>query len=830
MVSYLGAEGVKVIVRLIGASVLLFVATGTLVDLSSSPAGALPRATPTLSTTPSPNPTLGATPVTLQDTAVLAGGTLITGSITFTLFYNGGTTPVDTETVSVSGNGTYTTPTGYTVPTTGTVTGTYQWDASYSGDTNNNRVSDDNNPDERTTVAPANPTLSMTPNPTSEVLGPAPPAPLQDSAVLTGSNTPTGSITFTLCVVEEFGCARVHTETFSVSGNGTYTTSSGYVPHLGTYRWVASYSGDSNNNPVSEGKGGVTVTTATISTLPQTVTLGTGPGILTDSASLTGGASPTGSITFTLFYNGGTAPIDTETVSVSGNGTYVTPNGFRIPTSGTVTGTYQWDASYSGDSNNNPASDNNNPYERAFVSSASPILSTTPSPTSVTLGLTSSPLKDTAVLSGGYRPTGSITFTLFSNGGSSPVDTETVSVSGNGTYSTPTGFTLPTSGRVCCTYQWDASYSGDSNNNPASETDNPNGRVGVEPASASLSTTPSPTSVTLGLTSSPLMDKAVLSGGYSPTGTITFTLYLNGALTPVDTETVTVSGDGTYSTPTGYTIVGGGTGTYQWDTFYSGDSNNFFSSDFNQGNEQVSVYGPPAGGARVAATSSGAGYWIVQADGGVTTYGDASSFGSLPGLGIHVDDIVGIAANPDPGYWLVGSDGGVFGFGDAPFFGSLPGLGIHVDDIVGIAVTADGGGYWLVARDGGVFGFGDAPFFGSMGGQPLNQPVVAMTPGPGDGYWLLASDGGVFSFGPAPFYGSMGGTPLSKPVVGLTGVPGGVGYWLVAGDGGVFSFGRAPFAGSLAGSPLPSPVIGLFNTNGGRGYTLVEEDGTAHAF
>ena len=51
---------------------------------------------------------------------------------------------MDTETVTVNGNGTYTTPTGFTLPTTGTVTGTYQWDASYSGDTNNNTASDNN--------------------------------------------------------------------------------------------------------------------------------------------------------------------------------------------------------------------------------------------------------------------------------------------------------------------------------------------------------------------------------------------------------------------------------------------------------------------------------------------------------------------------------------------------------------------------------------------------------------------------------------------------------------------------------------------------------------
>ena len=41
----------------------------------------------------------------------------------------------------------------------------------------------------------------------------------------------------------------------------------------------------------------------------------------------------------------------------------------------------------------------------------------------------------------------------------------------------------------------------------------------------------------------------------------------------------------------------------------------------------------------------------------------------------------------DRGYWLIGSDGGIFAFGDAPFVGSLPGLGIHVKDIVGAVPT-----------------------------------------------------------------------------------------------------------------------------------------------
>ncbi|MGD0875583.1 MAG: hypothetical protein ABSA14_11430 [Acidimicrobiales bacterium] len=71
----------------------------------------------------------------------MSGGDLPTGLITFTL--DGPTSAqVDQETVSVSGNGSYSTPTGYTLPTTGTVIGTYQWDASYSGDTDNAGSSD----------------------------------------------------------------------------------------------------------------------------------------------------------------------------------------------------------------------------------------------------------------------------------------------------------------------------------------------------------------------------------------------------------------------------------------------------------------------------------------------------------------------------------------------------------------------------------------------------------------------------------------------------------------------------------------------------------------
>jgi hypothetical protein len=50
-----------------------------------------------------------------------------------------------------------------------------------------------------------------------------------------------------------------------------------------------------------------------------------------------------------------------------------------------------------------------------------------------------------------------------------------------------------------------------------------------------------------------------------------------------------------------------------------------------------------------------------------------------------VGSIVGIAYDSTTGgYWEVGSDGGIYAF-HAPFDGSLPGVGVDVNNIVGMA-------------------------------------------------------------------------------------------------------------------------------------------------
>ena len=231
--------------------------------------------------------------------------------------------------------------------------------------------------------------------------------------------------------------------------------------------------------------------------------------------------------------------------------------------------------------------------------------------------------------------------------------------------------------------------------------------------------------------------------------------------------------------------------------------------------------GAVAGAAAAPATAGS--YGIVDAAGGVMTFGGAGYYGDTLGVPL-AKPVVGAAADPNGGYWLVASDGGIFAFGGATFFGSTGGRPLN-QPIVGMAATPDGNGYWLVASDGGIFSYGDAQFYGSTGATRLNKPIVGMgASGDGNGYWLVASDGGIFAYGDAPFYGSTGSMRLNKPIVGMADSGDGNGYWLVASDGGIFSYGDAQFYGSTGSIRLNKPIVGMARTPDGGGYWLVAQD------
>src|SRR5438128_2276959 len=133
-------------------------------------------------------------------------------------------------------------------------------------------------------------------------------------------------------------------------------TSSGFTPTaLGTYHWIATYTGDANNDAVTTSCGDTGETlmvnskaNPSITTSLSTSSIFVGGGA-TDSATLSGGVSPVGTITFTVYRDAciGSA-VFANTKIVSGNGVY-TSDPF-LPSGG---GIYHWIASYSGDANNN---------------------------------------------------------------------------------------------------------------------------------------------------------------------------------------------------------------------------------------------------------------------------------------------------------------------------------------------------------------------------------------------------------------------------------------------------------------------------------------------
>ena len=91
---------------------------------------------------------------------------------------------------------------------------------------------------------------------------------ITDSAALSGTVNATGKITFT--VFSDAACTKsaAPSTDFTVNGNGTYGPATFKPLTAGKYFWIASYSGDSNNDPLT-GKCGDTGETSTVTESPS---------------------------------------------------------------------------------------------------------------------------------------------------------------------------------------------------------------------------------------------------------------------------------------------------------------------------------------------------------------------------------------------------------------------------------------------------------------------------------------------------------------------------------------------------------------------------------
>ena len=213
-----------------------------------------------------------------------------------------------------------------------------------------------------------------------------------------------------------------------------------------------------------------------------------------------------------------------------------------------------------------------------FAPIGPPTLSiTTSATTPLAPGATSA--KDTATLTGASNPTGTVTFTLYSDASCTTMVGSTASSAwtpnGGGSYSA-TGtvtYTFSTAG----TYYWVASFAGDINNAGAGPT--ACGADGetlvVSPVAPSFSTS-AITPLAPGATSA--KDTATLTGASNPTGTVTFTLYSDASCTTMVGSTAssawTPNGGGSYSATGTVTYTFSTAGTYYWVASFVGDANN----------------------------------------------------------------------------------------------------------------------------------------------------------------------------------------------------------------------------------------------------------------
>ncbi len=95
--------------------------------------------------------------------------------------------------------------------------------------------------------------------------------PIGDTATLAGAYAPGGQITFSLHGPGDRDCTAppVFSDTKPVSANGPHSSESFTPKEAGTYRWVASYSGDANNHQRSGGCGDPGQTTQVFNKAPQ---------------------------------------------------------------------------------------------------------------------------------------------------------------------------------------------------------------------------------------------------------------------------------------------------------------------------------------------------------------------------------------------------------------------------------------------------------------------------------------------------------------------------------------------------------------------------------
>jgi uncharacterized repeat protein (TIGR03803 family) len=465
------------------------------------------QATSTTALAASPNPSLAGQTDTF--TASVTGYSPVTGTVNFTSYATG---------TSIAGCSAVPLSSGVAQCSTSFAAGAYVIQAYYSGDTNNysssNGLTQEVNPGTTKTA------LGSSQNPSA--IG----QPVTFIATVTG-DSPTGTVGFTSNGAAISGCSAVNL----ASGMASCATS---FASAGTYAIVATYSGDSNNS----GSSGMLsqmvghATTTSLSSSANPAKLGAS---VTLTATVSGGSSPTGSVSFT---SNGTAISGCSAVTLASSKA-------KCATTTLAGGTDAIVAAYSGDSNNNGST--SAPLSQVVITTTtvlnnSPASSIYGDPVALTATVTSST---------GGTPAGNVTFYR----GSSSLGTVALNGSGQATLNDST---LPVgTDSLSAKYAGNASY-------PASTSSTVSQVVSAATTTTSLLDSPENSTYDQTVT---FTATVTASNGLTPTGTVRFfdgstqigsvalssgVATLNYAKLPVGTLSITAEylGNSDYSTST----------------------------------------------------------------------------------------------------------------------------------------------------------------------------------------------------------------------------------------------------------------------------------------
>ncbi len=538
----------------------------------------------------------GAAPASCSGFNYSGSGALTSYTVTVANTSTGPTSGGLTE--SLSSLSTTPSNTGFKIPTTAANGSGYYWVAVYTDGSEPLQQHSFCN-SEPVTVAVPLPTLGVTTQTTLSSVGVG--SGVGDSAtvsnyaaLLADDSQASGSVNFSLYQGDSCSGTPVYQsgpETLSPSGEASTPTNAYIVPSAGPYQWQAKvtvttssgwpaiqpFSSACLDEPLSV-QADTALETSAWSTPGLVGTWASFGARVSDTATVTGGDEPTGSVIFSLYSN---ASCTGSPVYVSGsvklNGGHATSASYVVDQAGT----WEWTASYSGDAYNSPSTSTcgNEPFS---VGRAAPSITTVTSngTTDVPVG---TQIDDTANVSNSTNGTansasGDVYFHLY-QGGSGPVpecnggsvfnDVESLTVGQPFSTATSADYQVTSLGH----YDWTVQYEGDGNDTNGSS------KCGSESVDVVMA---APTIITINnshaVVGSSITDEAEITGGYQADSQakVTFGLYQNdvngycsGLVGQTSVGWVNSNGDA-FSAPIKVTQ----TGEYFWMDTYSGNGLN----------------------------------------------------------------------------------------------------------------------------------------------------------------------------------------------------------------------------------------------------------------